>query len=62
MIEITTHIKAIMERVGRNDGKIVISQTDYMDLLSMANAWVADWESKHDRNYKDFNEKRENEK
>lgn len=55
MAEITTFIQDIMDRAEQDGEKTTLSHNDYMELVSCANAWVADWEQRHNRNYKDFN-------
>lgn len=62
MAEITTFIQDIMSRSEQDGEKTTLSHNDYMELVSCANAWVADWEQRHNRNYKDFNDQWENEK
>lgn len=62
MAEITTFIQDIMSRSEQDGEKTTLSYNDYMELVSCANAWVTDWEQRHNRNYKDFNEQWEREK
>lgn len=62
MAETTTFIQDIMDRSEQDGEKTTLNYNDYMELVSCANAWVTDWEQRHNRNYKDFNDQWENEK
>lgn len=62
MAEITTFIQGIMDRAEQDREKTTLNYNDYMELVSCANAWVTDWEQRHNRNYKDFNDQWESER